>query len=279
MSIDYESEYNNGKRVADSATFGPRWQAQSADLRQRVKVELGLAYGIDPRQRYDLFWPSNSDRQTPLAVFIHGGYWQARDRSDFSFTAGGLLDNGIAYAMPSYRLAPGVRIADIIADIRDFLVALYAKTGQRPVVTGHSAGGHLTAAMLATDWSRIAAVPPDLVRAGYAISGVFEIAPLRLTSIGVALQETEASARAVSPLFWPIPRTDIWLTAAVGSDESPEFIRQSLDMTRTWSAAAVPAECVLIPGANHFTVIDELAKPNSAMVLRIAALARRCASF
>jgi arylformamidase len=98
------------------------------------------------------------------------------------------------------------------------------------------------------------------------------------TSFNVALRETPESTRAISPMFWPVPRPGVWLTAAVGAAESPEFIRQSLDMASAWSAGGIAAECVLVPNANHFTVIDDLANPNSAMVLRIAALARQCAA-
>jgi arylformamidase len=278
MPIDYEAEYNNSRRVADSAAFGPRWQAASAALRARVKTELARPYGPDARQHYDILWPDAAGAQTPIAVYIHGGYWQGRDRADFSCVAEGLLARGVACALPSYRLAPTVRIADIIADMRAFLVALYTHTGRRAVVTGHSAGGHLTGAMLATDWSQIAGVPADLVRAGYAISGVFDVAPLLTTSIGVALHETVASARAISPQFWRPPSKNVWLTAAVGAAESPEFIRQSADFAGVWSAAGIAAECVLIPGANHFSILDDLMRPDSAMVQRIADLAARSAS-
>jgi arylformamidase len=278
MSIDYEAEYNNSRRVPEVVNIAPRWAAASVALRSATRCELDVAYGADPRQTYDLFHPAIAAEGAPMAVYIHGGYWQGRAPKDFSFTAAGLLAHGVSVAMPSYRLCPAVRIADICDDLRICLAALWGRTGRRAVITGHSAGGHLTAALLATDWSKVPGVPEDLVRAGYAISGVFDVAPLIGTSIGVALHETVASARAVSPILWPAPPTDRWLTAAVGSDESPEFIRQSVDLARTWSAHGVKAECVLVPGANHFTVIDDLARADSAMVHRLVAMARLCAA-
>ena len=274
MSIDYETEYNNTARVADVAAISARWAAASTSLRASVRSELDIAYGDDPRQRYDLLLPEVVNADVPIAVFIHGGYWQWRDRKDFSFTAAGCLAHGVAWAMPSYRQCPAVRIADIIEDMQVFLAALWRRTGRRPVVTGHSAGGHLTAALMTTDWSRYPGVPADLVRMGYAISGVFEVAPLVSTTIGAALRETAESASAVSPRFGLIPPRDRWLTAAVGGMESGEFIRQSVDMAGAWSAHGVKAEAVIVPGANHFTVIDDLARPDSAMVHRIVAMAR-----
>jgi arylformamidase len=276
MLIDYEAEYNNGSRVKEAPTITAGWAEASQALRASVRADFNVPYGPDPQQRYDLFMPPGADGRSPIAVFIHGGYWQWRDRKDFSFTAAGALAHGVAWAMPSYRLCPTVRISDIIADMQAFLVHLWQRTGQRPVVTGHSAGGHLTAAMLATDWSQFAGVPIDLVRMGYAISGVFEVAPLVGTSIGVALNETAASAMAISPRFGPVPRGKRWLTAAVGAIESPEFIRQSVDMAGAWSAAGLGAEAVIVPATNHYTVIDDLARSGSAMSLRIAAMARAC---
>jgi arylformamidase len=274
MSIDYEAEYNNGRRHPEVATLAPEWARRSDRLRAGIKADVDLAYGPDPRHRYDIHWPADASDRTPIAVFIHGGYWQARDRKEFAFTAEGCLAHGVAWAMPSYRLAPAVRIADITSDIRMFLVALHQSTGRRAVVTGHSAGGHLAAAMLATDWSHIANAPADLVPAAYALSGVFELAPLLTTSYNAALRETAESAVAVSPRFGPLPPKDRWLTAAVGGAESGEFIRQSVDMAGHWSAAGIPAEAVIVPAANHFTILEDLTHPNSAMVHRIAHLAR-----
>ncbi len=277
MTVDYEAEYNNSARVKDATQITNRWVEASEALRATARADLDVPYGPDPRQQYDYFLPPGADGRAPIAVFIHGGYWQWRHARDFSFTAAGALANGVVWAMPSYRLCPHVRIADIITDLQAFLVHLWQRTGQRPVVTGHSAGGHLTAALLATDWSRFPGVPADLVRMGYAISGVFEVAPLVGTSIGAALHETALSAMAVSPRFGPVPPDDRWLTAAVGGKESPEFIRQSVDMAGAWSAQGVSAEAVIVPAANHFTVIDDLARPRSAMSQRIAAMARQCA--
>jgi arylformamidase len=282
MTIDYEAEYNNRQRVPQFAEILSDWHRRSEVTRARTPGARDVAYGSDPRQAYDLFEPapgaSASPSIAPLAVFIHGGYWRSLDRKDFAFAAEGLLAHGVAVAMPAYRLCPAVTVADIIADLRTFLVALYNTTGRRAVITGHSAGGHLTAALLATDWATLGA-PADLARLGYAISGVFDLNPLVTTSINDALRETAASSRAVSPLFWPLPPKNRWLTAAVGGDESGEFIRQSVDMAAAWSSAGIAAEAVIVPHTNHFTVLEDLARPDSAMVRRIADLARGASAW
>jgi arylformamidase len=178
-------------------------------------------------------------------------------------------------ALPSYTLCPAVKVADIVAEMQRFLKAVWERTNERPVVAGHSAGGHLAAAMLATDWSKVGGVPSDLVRSAYALSGVFDLAPLIGTSINDAVKLDAASAREMSPLLWPAPPKDRTLVAAVGGDESQEFVRQSLAIAGAWSKAGVKAECVVVPGANHFTIVDELARAESAMLARIVGLARQ----
>jgi arylformamidase len=278
MTIDYEVEYNNRRRVPQFAEILADWQRRSEVTRTRMAGARDVTYGADPRQAYDLFEPAAGGHRAPLAVFIHGGYWRSLDRKEFAFVAEGLLAHGIAVAIPSYRLCPAVKVADIIADLRAFLVALYKATGRRAAITGHSAGGHLTAALMATDWREYDGVPADLARFGYAISGVFDLAPLVTTSINDALHETAETTPAVSPICWPVPPKDRWLTAAVGGDESGEFIRQSVDMAAAWSAAGIAAEAVIVPRTNHFTVLEDLARADSAMVQRIADLARRAAA-
>jgi arylformamidase len=270
-----EAAYNNRQRVPQFADILADWQRRSEATRARTPGARDVAYGPDPRQAFDLFEPARGGATAPLVVFIHGGYWRSLDRRSFSFAAEGLLAHGVAVAMPSYRLCPTVKVADIIADMRTFLPALYRATGRRAAITGHSAGGHLAAALLATDWADVGDVPADLARYGYAISGVFDLAPLVSTSINDALRETVDTTPAVSPMLWPLPRKDRWLTAAVGGDESSEFVRQSVDMAATWSAGGVAAEAVIVPRTNHFTVLEDLARADSAMVERISDLARR----
>lgn len=275
MPLDLEAEYNNRARVKNYAEIAQRWDKESAAFRGEAKgAELDLAYGPGERQRYDLFHPAAGAAGAPLVMFIHGGYWQRGDRKSYSFVARELVKRGVSVAVPSYTLCPACSVMDIVAEMRACLKSLWEKTKKHPVVTGNSAGGHLTAAMVATDWTKLGGVPADLVRAGYAISGVFDVPPLVATSLNPALKLDAATAREASPLFWPAPPKQRTLVAAVGGDESQEFIRQSLDIALAWSRAGVKAECVVVPATNHFTIVDELVRPESAMLERVVGLAK-----
>jgi arylformamidase len=279
MTLDLDAEYNNQKRVPEHPGIQARWNKASADYRDRAVAELDLAYGPGARHRYDLFrGAETSAARPPLVVYIHGGYWQRGDKSMYAFIAQTFNAMGIAVAIPTYTLCPAVTVGDIIAELRQCLAVLWRTLGQHPVVVGHSAGGHLAACLLATDWSQVGTdLPPDLVRSAYSLAGVFDLEPLIPTSLNAALGLDTASAHAVSPLYWTPPPPDRTLIAAVGAAESGEFHRQSLAIALAWSNASVKAECVMVPAVNHFTIVDELGKPASAMVARIADLARASA--
>ncbi|MGE0626598.1 MAG: alpha/beta hydrolase [Hyphomicrobiaceae bacterium] len=273
-SIDYETEYNNLARVPEYPQIHAQLLKDSAAAREVMSGELDIPYGDTPRERYDLFTAKQTSGKAPLAVFIHGGVWQRGDRKDYSLYARELAAKGVDVAMPSHTLCPQATVAQIYDELRRFMKALWEKTGRHPTVVGHSVGGAMAAAMLATDWSAQGGVPADLVRSAYAISGVFEIEPYVHTSYNKAVGLDVESARAASPALWPPPPKDRVFVAAVGGSESREFLRQSIDQAARWSAAGVKAECVVIPGANHFTVLDDLTRPESAMLHRIKNLAK-----
>ena len=272
-ALDLETEYNNRQRVPEHPQINARWSAASAACRQVANADYDQPYGPKERQRYDLF--RAGDAKAPLAVYIHGGYWQRGDRKDYSFVAKELNTAGIDVALPSYSLCPAVSVMDIVGELQVCLAAIWRKTGKYPVVAGHSAGGHLTAAMLATDWSNVAGVPGDLVRAGVAISGVFDLVPLIPTSINELVGFDDASARAASPLLWPAPASARTLVAAVGGNESSEFLRQSREIAQAWARAGLKTEYLVVPGTDHFTVVDELTKPASPLFAAVATLARQ----
>ena len=210
----------------------------------------------------------------PIVVFIHGGYWQAFDASSFSHLAGGLNAHGINVAIPSYDLCPEVTIDQIIAQMRMASREL-ARLGRPLVISGHSAGGHLAACLLATDWPAFdPSLPSDLVRAAYSISGLFDLGPLVKTSVNNAMRLDQASAKAASPLFWTVPRQGS-LDAVVGATESAEYFRQSRAIVEVWGAAGLPTRFGVVAGANHITAIAPLADPASPMVSRLRELAGR----
>jgi arylformamidase len=267
--IDYEVEYNNRARVPEHPPIIAGWARDAQAWRER-EAHHTIAYGPGARNTIDVF-PSRGEGA--IVVFLHGGYWQALDASFFSHLAAGLNAHGVSVAIPSYDLCPQVSVADIIAQMRMAAREL-ARLGRRLVVSGHSAGGHLAACLLATDWRSIdATLPDDLVKAAYTISGLFDLGPLVTTSINNALGLDETAASQASPLFWPPPSHGS-LDAAVGGNESAEYFRQSRTIVDTWGRC-IETRFTEVPGANHFTAIAPLADPRSPMTLRLLDLATR----
>ncbi len=277
-AIDYEAEYDVRARVPEHPEIFARWAHDAEDYRaetlKRGRAELGLCYGDTPRQIIDLFLPGTGNA-APLALFIHGGCWRSFDPSSFSHMARGLNGRGVAVAVAGYDLCPIVSIGDIIEQIRRVCAFLWQRFERRIIVYGHSAGGHLAAAMVATDWhSLYPKAPPDLVPAGYAISGVFDLSPLVGLSMNQDLQLDAEVARRASPLFWPVAPGRV-LDAVVGAIETSEFKRQSLTMAQAWRQGMAETRYEEVFGMNHFTVLDALSDPASPMVARIAELAQR----
>jgi arylformamidase len=275
--LDLEAEYNNRARVPEHADIFLRWAREAEDYRAEMlksgRAELGLPYGDTPRQTVDLFFAEQAER-APFAMFVHGGWWRSLEPSTFSHMARGLTGNGVSVAVAGYDLCPNVGIAAIVDQIRRACAFLWQRLGQRMLVYGHSAGGHLAAAMVATDWASLyPKAPADLVPAGSAISGVFDLSPLVRISVNQDLRLDAEDARALSPAFWPVPQGRVF-DALVGGLESSEFKRQSQLIVQAWREKA-HTRYEEVPGANHFTVIDPLADPQSAMARRVAELARR----
>lgn len=273
--VDYEAEYNNRARVPENPELMAGWARDAAAYREQYAPRR-IAYGPGPRHVIDVFAgggrsEGKGEDKVPLVVFIHGGYWQALDGSSFSHMARGLNAHGIGVAVPTYDLCPQVSVADIIMQMREAMLEL-AKISEALVVSGHSAGGHLAACMLATDWKAYdESLPPQFVRAACAISGLFDLEPLVQTSINRALRLDLASARAASPLLWQPPSHGS-LDAVVGETESAEYHRQSKTLVEAWGEAGIAARYGSLPGANHFTAIAPLADPASPMTLRLKEL-------
>jgi arylformamidase len=268
--IDYEAEYNNRARVPEHPALIAGWARDAQAWREQQRFRT-ISYGPGARHTIDVF-PSRGEGD--LVVFIHGGYWQALDGSFFSHLAAGLNAHGVGVAIPSYDLCPQVSIDDIIAQMRMAARAL-APLSRRLVVSGHSAGGHLAACLLATDWRSLdPSLPQDIVKAAYTISGLFDLGSLVKTSVNNALGLDEAAARRASPLFWPAPSHGS-LDAVVGGDESAEYHRQSRIIVDAWGRAGTETRFAEVPGANHFTAIAPLADPASAMTQRLLELAVR----
>jgi arylformamidase len=273
MSINYEVEYDNRARVPEHPEIFARWEKEGAAYRATAhNAKLAMTYGPSLRRTIDLF-PAKDDDKAPLALFIHGGWWRSLEPAMFSQTAAGPNARGISVAVAGYDLCPNCSISDIIEQMRSACLMLWRKRRQKIFVYGHSAGGHLAACMVATDWKAFASdAPADLVPAAYAISGVFDLLPLLHCSQNADLRLDEGEARRVSPLYWSVPAGRSF-DAVVGALESSEFLRQSKTIAETWRQKKALTRYEEIPGTNHFTVIDPLGDPNSAMTARVAAMA------
>ncbi|MFN3669079.1 MAG: alpha/beta hydrolase [Brevundimonas sp.] len=263
--LDPEAEYNNRARVPDHPAVMQRWR-ETAEAARAAHPPETLAYGPGPREVMDLF---SAGPDAPVAVFLHGGYWQALDKSWFSGLAPALLAHGVSLAIPSYDLCPAVRLGTILRQVRAAVDLIRTRAGARPVVFGHSAGGHMAACMLSE----------ARASAAVAISGVFDLRPLIPTSLNAALDLDDREAAALSPIFWPVPDGSTpggtVLDCLVGGDESPEFLRQSRMMADHWGNNGVETRYEALPELNHFTVLDSLFDADSAMVKRIVGLAKQ----
>ena len=203
-------------------------------------------------------------------MFIHGGYWRGLDKGQHSFVATPFVEAGITVAMINYALCPAVTVEDIVRQVLQAAAWLYRNGGNFGAphgelrVAGHSAGGHLTAMMLAAQWPRFAAdLPAKIVQAGLAISGVFDVTPVMHTpSVNVDIRLDPGMAQKVSPVFMP-PATDAPLYLAVGGREQDGFHEQHALIKRNWSK--VVAGEIACPDDNHFTILERLADPQSAL--------------
>lgn len=275
-AIDYEVEYDNRARVPEHVEIFARWHAEAEAYRAKSrKAEIGLSYGPSKRQTIDLFPAENDGPTTPLMLFIHGGWWRTLSPDQFSQMTKGANAQGVTVAVVGYDLCPTVSIADIVQEIRAACLYLWRKRRQRFLAVGHSAGGHLAACMLATEWKTLAPdAPNDLVPAAYAISGVYDLALLTQISVNADLKLTDKAARDLSPITWHVPAGRV-LDAVVGGIESAEFLRQSKTIVEAWRQGMAETRYEAIPGKNHFDILDALTDPNSAMTQRVVELARK----
>jgi arylformamidase len=258
----YSREYNNRELVPDHPQYMARWAESSARARSTMTCYLDRRYGEQPGETVDLF-PARKGDGTCL-MFIHGGYWRALDKKDFSFLAPAWVDAGVSLAVVNYDLCPRVSLDEIV---RQMLRASrwlwlhaeeYGMDQDRLYVGGHSAGGHLTAMLMAALWPVFdPALPKDLWKGGLAISGIYDLRPMiEVDWLNGDLRLDADGALRLSPAFLP-PATRAPVMTCVGGDESGEFHRQNALLGARWRSAL--AGDIAMPGRHHFSVIDGLA--------------------
>lgn len=261
--------YNNRKLVPDHAAYFERWAGASKSVRQHASCHLDIAYGLQKSETLDVFTAGGppSPGGAPVLVFVHGGYWRSLDKSDHSFLAPAFTQAGACVVVPNYALCPAVSIPDIALQMVSALawtwrhVAEYGGDPHRITVVGHSAGGHLTAMLLTCCWEAFAAdLPPDLVDRALSISGLYDLEPLSRTPfLSESLRLTPAQVASASPALLPCPAGRTFHSVA-GGDESAEFLRQNQLIRKAWGQKTVPV-CEVLPGLNHFSVLEALVLP------------------
>ena len=264
----YDQQYNPRETVTDFQAAFDRYDAGSAAALKSVRAYLDVPYGEHPMEKLDIF-PAKGESRACL-MFIHGGYWRALDKKSFAFLAPAFTKAGVTLANVNYALCPAVTVEDIVRQILQASAWLHRNASNfgaphgKLYVCGHSAGGHLAAMMLAALWPTFRAdLPKKLFRGALAISGVFDLRPLlNTTFLANEVKLDAASARRLSPILMS-PATDTPIYTCVGGEESESFHDQSAALARQWQR--VFAGSIEMPGENHYTVIERLGDPDSAL--------------
>ena len=264
-----EAQYNNRVRVPDHGLVFERWTEASDLVRRNAPAQLDLRYAPGEGGTLDVF-PATGPAPAggaPVLVFIHGGYWRSLDKSQHSFVAPSFNADGALVVVPNYALCPSVSIEHICLQAAAAVAWAWRHAREhggdpsRLALVGHSAGGHLASMLLSCRWKDVdAALPAQPLAGALSISGLYDLEPLRhVASVQADLRLTAASVARLSPAFFSRPKGGR-LFAAVGADESDEFLRQNRLIRDVWGPTAVPV-CETVPGKNHFTVMESLVDP------------------
>lgn len=255
-----EKQYNNRLAVPDNAHYLSDWLLRSESYREKALGYLNLSYGESEREILDIFPASNT--MAPIHIFLHGGYWQALNKDSFSFVAERINQQGECAIIVNYGLCPAVSVAEIIVQIQKATrwiiknAANYGGDTKHIQITGHSAGAHLLAKLVTTNWAEQGITQPPFHRLN-ALSGLYDIQPLVPTSINQALQLTPQTSKQVSPLsdnfFHQLD--SIELNLFVGDLESDEYKKQSTQLINVWGNE-IRMKYQSIPDTHHFSILD-----------------------
>ena len=275
MQADAQFQYVEGQARPGFASLIPHFEALGKEA--AAAGRLDMRYGEAARETFD-FFPAAHARAT--LVFFHAGYWQSRDKSTFRFIAPAFTRHGVQVALVNYPLCPHVSLADLVQAARraTHAVRKYAAEAGEPlplIAAGHSAGAHIATELAFTRWQQPALSP--VVRGVVALSGIYDLTPLVGTTLNAHLGLDETSAARHSPL-WRVPPTAPRALFAVGATETPAFLAQSRDMHDAWRAAGHDSTLLSVDAADHFTLLQALVQPQSALHRAVLALIERSAA-
>ena len=265
LDEQYDNRAKVGAKLKDYLSF---YATQSLLTRATLPASLNVSYGPSGPETLDIF-PGEGDGPLPVQLFIHGGYWKALDAKDFSYVARAFQSRGILTLVLNYGFLPGISMAELVAQCARAVVWTYRNITEfggdpeRIFISGHSAGGHLAAMMLMTDWQSLS-VPQDVIKGAVGISGLYDLEPVKLCFINEDLKLTADDVARFSPVCHA-PGTKAPLLLTVGAEEGPEYLRQSADLAAAWSAAGIHSRSTPMEGHNHFSIIEELNDPGSAL--------------
>ena len=264
-----DAEYNNRVKVKNAMDWLARYGAESSRVRAELPMRFDVPFGRHHAERLDVF-PAAAPG-APIHVFIHGGYWHRLDKADFSFVTRAFRE--AATVVINYALVPTVDLDELVRQVRASVAWVHANARSfggdpaRITVSGHSAGGHLVAMLLATDWPQLGA-PTDVVKAGCAISGLYDLEPIRLCYLNDVLGLSPDSARRNSPVHLkPTGRAPLLLV--VGAQEGAEYHRQTDDLAAAWRGHGVPIDVLDAASHDHFSIISELERPDTPLARAI----------
>lgn len=276
---DFDAQYNlRAARPDYEETVIPSWVADSETARAELDCTLDIRYGDGEKQLLDVF--SCGDAAAPTLLYVHGGYWQRGDKSVYSFLAAPFVANGVNIIVIGYDLCPAVTITQISQEAREAVMYVHRHAGElgvngdRLTVMGHSAGGHITQMMMATNWQAIdPALPGDLVKSGIPVSPLSYLEPVRLTEdLNGGIRMDAAEADAESPMTNHPPLTNAPQMVVVGGAETDEFHRQAQMYVDKFATETRPVELYVVPGVDHFDELNVLVDPTSPFFTKTLAL-------
>ena len=270
MSIDWEAEFNPRCAVPEAAEYSAKSKIKSEQAHQKFSDIEQRRYGQEPLATFNFRRSSRTNQ--PLFVFIHGGYWRARDKNDFGYVFNALEPSNANVAVLNYDLCPQVTVRQITAQIQQAMLWLHANAGElgfdpkRIFVAGHSAGAHLIAMMMAQEAS-VFSIPDGMISKAYLISGIYELSPVLNISVNEEIRLKPEDVYALSPIHLP-PSNKTPYEIIVGEAEPPSWVAQSVDFSSYLDQQGAKSSLTILPGRHHYSILQDMEEPGGVLAAR-----------